>query len=361
MRRSLRVSRLVGDFYFGDVASTIPKYEPLKTAVFLHGILGNRKNWRTPAKLFLREKPEFCAVSVDHRAHGHTNLVFPIPADIKSTIRHCVLDLDEFLSSDEYLDKTNSCLSSSSPHSIIAHSFGGKVALEYLKYKLEDGSVLPSNIWILDTIPGLYERKSSYLNLKVNSETFSQYEKMINDKQPRKPNFSAESALDILYCVNNAPKEYKTKKEALQYLYDQGVPKAVADWISTNLVDASDNPDAISGTYNPELPVTYSFNIEVIMEMFSDFILLDYFPFLENYAKLLEEKGQAGTCQIHIVRAEKNKAWTDEILEKMNQLETKTNGLVKFYTMPNVGHWLHSENPKGTIELITNNSKDMDD
>jgi pimeloyl-ACP methyl ester carboxylesterase len=41
-----------------------------KSIAFLHGILGNKKNWRTPAKEFLKLRPEYTAVTIDHRAHG---------------------------------------------------------------------------------------------------------------------------------------------------------------------------------------------------------------------------------------------------------------------------------------------------
>lgn len=366
MRRSLKASLLVGDYYIGDVASTLPKYEQLKSAVFLHGILGNRKNWRTPAKLFLREKPEFVAVSVDHRAHGHSNLVYPI-TKTKNSVKDCALDLMKFLSSEEYLNNTNSFTPDPVPHTIVSHSFGGKVALEYLRLCLESDnpSNIPKNIWILDTIPGLYERKSSFLNMKVNKDSFHEYEKKMetiindNNNENTRKKFSSESALDILYCVKNAPREYNTKKEAINYLYDQGVPKPVADWISTNLIDSSEESYTNSSSLS-KLPVTYSFNIDVIMEMFNDFIHLDYFPLLENYNNIIKDKNINEPCHIHIVRAEKNNAWTEDILNLMNNIENNTNGLVKFYTMPNVGHWLHSENPRGTIDMIVKNSYDME-
>ena len=41
-----------------------------KSAVFLHGILGTRRNFRTPVNSFVRRFPEWKCTAYDHRGHG---------------------------------------------------------------------------------------------------------------------------------------------------------------------------------------------------------------------------------------------------------------------------------------------------
>ena len=41
-----------------------------KSAVFLHGILGTKRNFRSPVKSFINRYPEWKCIAYDHRGHG---------------------------------------------------------------------------------------------------------------------------------------------------------------------------------------------------------------------------------------------------------------------------------------------------
>ena len=52
---------------------TFESYGPLDAArsvIFLHGILGNKRNWKTPANQFRLRHPDSLCLSVDLRGHG---------------------------------------------------------------------------------------------------------------------------------------------------------------------------------------------------------------------------------------------------------------------------------------------------
>ena len=55
------------------------------------------------------------------------------------------------------------------------------------------------------------------------------------------------------------------------------------------------------------------------------------------------------------VRAGRNPLWTDQMLEQFDDITTK-NPSVKLHTMANVGHWLHVEDVKGLVGLLTSKS-----
>jgi pimeloyl-ACP methyl ester carboxylesterase len=86
-----------------------------KSILFLHGILGSKKNWRTPSLTWRKLQPDFSCYTVDHRGHGLSSLK---NKDKTSTINSCVEDLNHLLLSDKFLH----C--DSVPNILVGHSFG---------------------------------------------------------------------------------------------------------------------------------------------------------------------------------------------------------------------------------------------
>lgn len=120
-----------------------------KLVVFLHGILGNKRNWRTPCMKWVQRHQGHQCVAVDHRGHGSS--LQPHFIQGKHTVEQCAEDLnhllDTFFENDAYI--------------LCAHSFGGKVALAYLNQRMSQGKSLPAHTWILDSIPGIYNREET--------------------------------------------------------------------------------------------------------------------------------------------------------------------------------------------------------
>ena len=44
---------------------------------------------------------------------------------------------------------------------------------------------------------------------------------------------------------------------------------------------------------------------------------------------------------------------TEQVLERFAALKHASLGGVRLHLMPNVGHWLHTENPKGMLDIMT--------
>lgn len=98
-----------------------------KSSIFLHGILGSKRNWRTPATVFKKLHPDFDCVTVDFRGHGESNPTHRSPYLWEdNTVDSCSHDLSKLI--DSKLDEI-----SVAPNIIVAHSFGGKVALKFLE------------------------------------------------------------------------------------------------------------------------------------------------------------------------------------------------------------------------------------
>ena len=63
-----------------------------------HGILGSKRNWRTPANLLAKTQPGIKVLTVDHRGHGNSHGAFL--TDRNHTVDACAMDLEETILSD---------------------------------------------------------------------------------------------------------------------------------------------------------------------------------------------------------------------------------------------------------------------
>ena len=90
-----------------------------QTIVFLHGLLGNAKNLRTPAKKLTRQLPNFSALLLDVRGHGGSSSSsgnFVQPHNFQS----CVQDIFDTL-------LPLGLIGANSPIAICGHSLGGRI------------------------------------------------------------------------------------------------------------------------------------------------------------------------------------------------------------------------------------------
>lgn len=74
---------------------------------------------------------------------------------------------------------------------------------------------------------------------------------------------------------------------------------------------------------------------------------MDYWPVLEHTPKGME---------IAIVRAEKSDRWDPDVIQQLEHVASKrdreTEGKVSLHVLPNAGHWVHVDNPKGLLEIV---------
>lgn len=269
----------------------------------MHGILGSKKNWRTPGHEFIKRHGQYEAVLVDHRGHGSS----PTVSRGTNSVADCADDIVEMFQSElKHVPP---------PRIIVAHSFSGKVALTYLQ-KLVASSVnthRPAHTWILDSLPGPYDRGADAAQ--------------------------QQSVANIIGLLAALPATFASKDWMVKHLAAQGIPLSVALWLCMNVVPAPEGSAA---------PCRFSFDIATIVSLFADYCRLDLWPFLQTY------DGSRGA--VHFLRAGKNPAWTPEVLRRFDEL-TRRNPHVHLHTMPHVGHWLHADDLHGTLDMIDKHSQ----
>ena len=123
---------------------------PQKSLIFLHGILGSKRNWRTPANVFRKLHPDFKCFAVDLRGHGDSHTTDDSNHKWEeNTVHNSAQDLHDLIQ-DTHIGDVKV------PTILCAHSFGGKVALKYLERLYLSGHDLPNHTWIIDSLPGPY-------------------------------------------------------------------------------------------------------------------------------------------------------------------------------------------------------------
>lgn len=148
----------------------------------LHGINGTGRNWASFARRLVAARPEWGAVLVDLRLHGHSQGFEP-----PHTMGACVRDLVGL-----------SAALGRPFDAVLGHSFGGKVAL------MMAAAPAPGQVWVVDATPGL--------------------------RSPDGP------AARLLQTVRRHPGPFADRADAIARVEADGFAAHVARWLATNLV-----------------------------------------------------------------------------------------------------------------------------
>ncbi|XP_057728233.1 uncharacterized protein LOC130944096 [Arachis stenosperma] len=279
-----------------------PEKPYTSTAFFIHGFLGSSRNWRSFSRNLLASlsnsspSSNWRTVMVDMRNHGKSaERKLDPPHDMENAAK----DLADLVKAEEWRW----------PEVVIGHSMGGKVALQFLQScsrgEYGDSALCPKQLWVLDSVPG-----------EVN------------------PLNSNEEVRDVLRTLQSLPSRIPSRKWLVNHLLGLGYSKALSDWIGTNLKKVDDHE-------------TWVFDLQNAQQMFDSYWEKSYWNLLENPPK--------GT-EIIIVRAEKSDRWDEDAVERIQKLAnreaTESLGKVSFSLLPNSGHWVHVDNPKGLLEIL---------
>jgi pimeloyl-ACP methyl ester carboxylesterase len=262
---------------------------------FMHGILGSKRNWRTPSRVWTKKYPLYSSLTLDHRGHGDS---YNIKSSV-NTIHSCVEDYLQLLKLEEI----------TIPDIVLAHSFSGKVVIQYLIELEKINGIFPKHVWVLDSIPRPY--------------------------QPSPDTDEDSSVHHIFDILDDLPKSFESKEWVINALVRRGISQSVALWLASNIITAS--------IFEKDEEYTWKFDLDTIKQLFQDYCDRDMWPLLEQYS---------GPSILHFVRAGKNKSWTTQIIHDFERLQQR-NKRIKLHHMPHVGHWLHAEDLNGLLSMVS--------
>ncbi|GMF16220.1 unnamed protein product [Phytophthora lilii] len=186
------------------------------------------------------------------------------------------------------------------PTAVLGHSFGGKVALTYLQQCMQQDRAPPSQVWVLDSLPGT----------------------------------GTDDPHTILPVVKKIPLPIRSKAQLVKDLQGYGIALGEAQWLTTNLRLTSKSPELYE----------WKMDVDVIEQLFRSFLATDLWPVVEN-----PPATEGKDVELHFVHASKNNMWTPELLDR---LDAQQENQVYHHLLEKSGHWVHIDNPVGLMKLI---------
>uniref|UniRef100_A0A7S2XLX0 AB hydrolase-1 domain-containing protein n=1 Tax=Attheya septentrionalis TaxID=420275 RepID=A0A7S2XLX0_9STRA len=302
----------------GQVVPSQSDDEKKSVVVMLHGLLGNGKNLRTPAKVLTKENDNLSALLLDLRGHGNSNPTSSEHSDFQLLARDVLHTLDSL-----------GLHSNQSPISWIGHSLGGRVALQSLHHlidkKQEESTAgrmvqLPKTVWIWDSVPGLVH----------------------------------EDVKQVVGALESVPMPFlgKRKADLVNVLVNEkGLSKPIAQWAASSLEPTENG-------------FVFSFDLKVARNLLDNFHEQNYMEILhgarQHHSESVKNNSGTITSKIHIVMADRNPSWTPEILQQLKSIhhdddETPFLGL---HTLPKAGHWVHVDNLSGLVQIMQDHGID---
>jgi len=272
--------------------------------VFLHGLLGNAKNLRSPAKKLTQQLSNYNALLLDIRGHGNStsdSLYFEQP----HTFTSCVEDIKDTL-------KPLGLTGTNSPTVICGHSLGGRIALQYSHTLCTTDNTqqieAPRQTWILDSVPGKAD----------------------------------PSVHGVLNAISSLPTPIPSKTWLIDTLVkEHKMNKAIAQWIATNLRDNGD--DALE----------WIFNLHIANELVQNFSEQDFTKMIHDvtHPSSNDDDMKKKKSTVQLVMAGRNKSWSEEIIKELESIPSFRDRL-HLHTLDKAGHWVHVDDPEGLLKVM---------
>lgn len=259
-----------------------------QTAFVLHGVLGSGQNFTRFIQRLAERRPEYRYVLVDLRHHGRSSGAPP-----PNTLEACSHDLLALADS-----------LAVQPRTVIGHSFGGKVAVEYARVLATQATAAPAareleQVWVLDAVPGA------------------------------QPGPGSSEIARVIAAVRAVPMPAASRKDVVQHLTSQsGLSSGLAEWMTTNLKRERDR-------------YAWVFDLDAIEELLADYFRVDHWGFLAQPRERPE---------FRLVVAERSDRWLPAERERARRLPPPAR--VVYHELPDSGHWVHVDNPDALLEMM---------
>lgn len=247
--------------------------------LFLHGILGTGGNLRGIAKRMLAGGDRG-AVLVDLRQHGRSQ-GFPAPHSVAAA----AADLD--------------AIAAEFPLSaVVAHSFGGKVALAFLARcpRLRDA-------YILDSTPG-----------------------------PRPDARGSEATLSVLQALDGLPSQLPSREAFVTHLLARGLSRDITAWLAMNVV-------RVAGTNE----VRFGLDLPTIHALIDDYFTQDLWSVVAS---------PPPATRLTFVAGGKSEVLSANDLQRLSTLAAAGPDRWRLRSLPSAGHWVHVDDPDGLVAAL---------
>ena len=228
----------------------VPDARPERCALFVHGILGTKANWRGIARQFVKARPHWAAVTVDLPMHGDSQ-GFTAPW----TVAQCGEALAELIHD---LDLPTELA--------LGHSFGGKVVTD-LAMRMRYARPL-EQLWIIDSPPGLRDDPG------------------------------ATDSQNVISKLRTLPDRFASRQAFGEEVMRRDLPRSIATWLAMNLRRVDDH-------------FVFPLNLEAIEALLHDYFRTEMWSALDELSAELSLRFSVGAQTSVFLREERERldAW----------------------------------------------------
>eukprot|EP00892_Ulva_mutabilis_P005296 jgi/Ulvmu1/3138/UM015_0178.1 len=286
------------------------------TALILHGLLGQGRNWRSFGKNLAQDARKetgrtWDVLNLDLRCHGNSSRLpgFHPP----HSMRQCATDVMRFIQHK---------LGGVQPKLVIGHSMGGKVALEYVRLLSETSNVQECPVWVLDSQPGT-----------VASDQVPDVQRVLDAVQ--------KVALPVMH-----------RGQFTADLKAQGFSDALVQWMASNLVPDPGAQSADSTGTKGRGPLVWAFDVYGAAELYASYRAVNSWDVVA---------APPPKITLHVLRAARSDRWTNGMVQTLQDCQSAAAsghakgpcGKTLSHVLANAGHWVHMDQPQVLQSMIT--------
>lgn len=251
--------------------------------LFLHGILGSGANWRTFAREITTADPSWGAVLVDLRLHGESQAGFLAPHTIKAAAR----DVAELITTVEASEPGK-------VRAVLAHSFGGKVALQLATDR--DGDL--DHAFIIDSTPSARPNRRG-----------------------------SESTQHIVDLLTTLPTEFENRAAFTGWMEQKGVSRQTAMWLAMNVRPIPNTTRFV-----------FRLDLVGIRAMLEDYFVTDLWDILDH---------PRGPMHAHLVAGGKS-----NVLDAADRAHAALCAQTTIDVIEQADHWVHVDAPEALRAIV---------
>jgi esterase len=266
--------------------------------LFLHGLLGNGRNLNTFAKKVC-EQQATKGYLMDLRGHGKSRITTS-PKSSSSSFDGCVQDIRQTLLTTTLSEPQHH------PSTLVGHSWGGRMALQYAATTATQDTSTTNNlrhVWLLDTVPG-------------------------------QANDSVERVISVVSDLLARGELFLDRKQLTAELQSRGLDPATSQWLASSY--NSKNGD-------------FGFDLDVVQDILPEFGAQDFFGLLESIVKY-----STTGIRVDLVRGGRNTGWSDDVrvLNELQNFAKEYPTQFGLHVLPKAGHNVHVDDMNGLVDLF---------
>jgi pimeloyl-ACP methyl ester carboxylesterase len=146
----------------------------------------------------------------------------------------------------------------------------------------------------------------------------------------------ADDVVRVIAQVRSMRPPFSNHEQVRGAFLQAGFSEMLAGWMTTNVERAPDG-------------LRWRFDLDVVDALLRDYARVD-----------LMDSLRLGEVKVDIVRAGRSDRWDPPRLAELEDIASTSDGRVSIHLLADAGHWVHVDDPEGTLRLLVTALEQMD-